>query len=161
MSEIVLSNRSKRRVRFSPHGEFYSLLKLAKGHLPVGLPAPVWRDAVHLRWGAIALLIPMLAVSVGLLCGFLIAPAATMNAPFGFKLLPGLVSGGFLWGSAFIRRRIKASTMSFVRASNFQICAHCGYSLKDLPESHQCPECGLRYQLPVLTNEWIAWESGS
>lgn len=39
---------------------------------------------------------------------------------------------------------------------NYEVCIVCGYSLKDLPEEHTCPECGYAFDKRRLSRLWKA-----
>ncbi len=41
--------------------------------------------------------------------------------------------------------------------AEFRICTECGFDLRTLPDSYQCPECGSAYDYEILKKQWKEW----
>ena len=67
-----------------------------------------------------------------------------------FLLAGSAVAGGWsIWSNRRLMKR--------VRAEGYAVCPVCGYNLRDLPDEHTCPECGLVYHLKVIERVWTDW----
>lgn len=51
---------------------------------------------------------------------------------------------------AYRRVRWKNKAVQF----HYELCPHCGYALKGLPQKHVCPECGKAYDLYQVKRDW-------
>lgn len=63
---------------------------------------------------------------------------------------------GVFWVVATIwlrKRRLRALAQSL----HFELCTECGYSLRGLPDPHQCPECGVGYTKDDARQRWQTW----
>ena len=54
--------------------------------------------------------------------------------------------------------RDRQSLLREVRAAGYRKCPTCGYLLAGLPDAGACPECGYRYEMGALREEWMRWE---
>ena len=89
-------------------------------------------------------------------------PGAPLVMPPLLSLIPGvlilcvlLLVGSVVAGALIFwsnRRLIKR-----VRAEGYGVCPVCGYTLRDLPDEHTCPECGLMYHLKAVELVWAEW----
>lgn len=39
----------------------------------------------------------------------------------------------------------------------YAVCYQCAYPLQGLPDGHQCPECGSKYELAKTRRRWQRW----
>jgi hypothetical protein len=72
-----------------------------------------------------------------------------------FCLVLTFVAGGFAvlrWVAREIRGVVRE-----VHDSQYCLCLACGYCLKGLPASHQCPECGTPYDIEEVRRKWAAY----
>lgn len=89
-------------------------------------------------------------------------PEAAFVVPPMLSLMPGvlilcvllLVGSAVAAGLIFWANR---RLMKRVRAEGYALCPVCGYALRDLPDEHTCPECGLMYHLSAVEQVWIDW----
>lgn len=44
-----------------------------------------------------------------------------------------------------------------LEVEHWHCCLACGYSLRGLPSTHACPECGSAYEFSKLETAWQAW----
>jgi len=58
-----------------------------------------------------------------------------------------------VYGLRFARGHFKRLLLK----NEWRICVACGYSLRGLPDRHQCPECGTEYEIETLAQQWHAW----
>ena len=65
--------------------------------------------------------------------------------------LGGTAAAIALWAVAGLRER---RFQRAVRALQCDVCLNCGYSLKGLPDSHRCPECGVAYDRKQVRSTW-------
>ena len=71
-----------------------------------------------------------------------------------------------LWGClmlffGYAPRRIDMRLRRQVLENRYRLCLHCGYSLRELPTQHHCPECGSEYTLSQVEHDWKEWYSES
>ncbi len=101
-----------------------------------------------------ALLYAIVWFAYGMFYFFFFTPA---NKVIGLILL--LLWGLSMWIFAYIPKRINARLHRKVLDHGYQICIHCGYSLRELPTQHRCPECGNEYTFMQLEHDWKKWYS--
>jgi hypothetical protein len=116
---------------------------------------PWWRpglaDVLRVLGWRWAILLPALAVGIGLPLWAMVRPARWLWIP-NAVLLVG-------WGKvviiawAIVASLVAWGVRNVVRARRDPFCIHCGYSLTGLPEQGQCPECGRGYR-PELIEEF-------
>jgi hypothetical protein len=97
---------------------------------------PAWRDVVRAVGWRAWLIVPAIALVVGMAVGLLLIPYPELLM-LGIKIL--VVEVGILIALiAYLFRRAIA-----LRSEPF--CIYCGYTLTGLPDRHTCPECGRPY----------------
>lgn len=110
-----------------------------------GMPLAIWRT--RRSWTLLVIV-----------CG--VANLLTSLATFGKFQRPALGAkalfiAGFLLGiigSMLAKRRVGRR----IREDGYQVCP-CGYSLKGLSQTGNCPECGREFDLEVLPVLWHRW----
>jgi hypothetical protein len=75
----------------------------------------------------------------------------------------GLLLGGFAWSWATVVRVARGANSHVVMPEREPRCSECGYSLRHIPASGLCPECGTQAAGPggLLTREGLAWQQVS
>ena len=135
----------------------YSLLYVMRDKCPPGLPAGFWHSVRRTRAVTVnAARVVMLfwVVILVLLC---VMPTRVLDAPLSFKLASTFVSLAAIlsarawlqWGKRRFCRRLAAA--------DYEICFHCGYDLRGLPDHHRCPECGGEYLKAKVVEDWKRW----
>jgi hypothetical protein len=51
-------------------------------------------------------------------------------------------------------RVAKRSFLTYLQRCDHLACTECGYNLRGLPEKHECPECGVRFDLTKVRQTW-------
>jgi len=85
----------------------------------------------------------------------------------GLTLVPLVLlvaSGDSFWvvvtptGLLVLAHLSKLALARYARSSSIEggeRCLECGYPLRGLPRSHQCPECGIAYDLDTVRHTWL------
>lgn len=158
--ESSRANISSRRAERIGTRYGWQVWYIALDRVPPGVPEAFWRSMGPLKLllrGTLILLALTLTVciartAVGLKgLGFL-GPDFDIAAIGGIGAMYAIISG---FGS---RRAIKEYSRLGNRHDH-KICLQCGYILEELPDRHQCPECGLEYDLPHTQETWRKWFS--
>jgi predicted RNA-binding Zn-ribbon protein involved in translation (DUF1610 family) len=59
-----------------------------------------------------------------------------------------------IYGLIFVRWVYAKRLNKELQKMNYEVCIVCGYSLKDLPAAHTCPECGYAFEKERLARQW-------
>ena len=113
------------------------------GPCPPSIPKPFWRSV---GWARLYVYVPFVAIVVDLLL---------FRSAWALFVLPLVLMGAlaFLTLPYIVFRRFTAR----LAAHDYLLCLSCGYWLKDLPEDHNCPECGAPYRTEALRRAWRYW----
>ena len=70
-------------------------------------------------------------------------------------LVAGMLAGS-LGAYLYLGRHVKRLRRRVIEHDR-RVCLRCGYALKGLPDKHDCPECGTRYDIKATRDVWAAW----
>jgi hypothetical protein len=96
-----------------------------------------------ISWGVLLVFWALQAVGV-----YLVSNPIYISGPFWFVYIVQLLVVGNKAKIAFAREVLEHEGM---------VCFDCGYSLKNLPDKHICPECGAAYEKSALQARWLEW----
>ncbi len=110
-----------------------------------GMPLVIWR--AKRPWLALAVVCGIASFLTNFaIIGTFHRPALGAKALFIAGFLIGII------GSMLAKRRVGRR----IREDGYQVCP-CGYSLKGLSQTGNCPECGREFDLEVLPVLWHRW----
>lgn len=143
----------------TPADRLFPLVRLAFAGPPDGVPVLFWRRIGRLRRIAQLVALSGWGIAGCLLVGMIIAPVRTINVPCFVKLIPLTHVTLSMFVHRWIARASLESFREYLTEEAYQVCPACGYSLRGLPDSHDCPECSSAYDRKEVEDHWKAWSS--
>jgi hypothetical protein len=128
---------------------------------PEGVPNAYWKGIARMRTAIAFFLFTTWTVWVSLGVATVISPTWVISAPDGALLLLVAGSVAVVCVCRGACRRSSDRFCAAVSRSSCQLCLNCGYSLRGLPKSHICPECGVGYDIESVRRKWERWLSAS
>lgn len=66
----------------------------------------------------------------------------------------GAVGGVVIVVNGILSRRWLRGICRQLRKNQCRFCVECGYNLADSPDSGNCPECGVAYEIEAVREKW-------
>jgi predicted RNA-binding Zn-ribbon protein involved in translation (DUF1610 family) len=131
---------------------------------PCDMPMAYWRRAQPYRWALAASCVVVAVLGAfSLYFVFVLAwygwgagNARIAAAPIRPSWFPPIVAVAVLTMEV-LKRSLRRRYRRFVVTRNGSACTNCGYDLTGLPAEHLCPECGERYNIQHVRQQWDDW----
>lgn len=95
---------------------------------------------------------------IALLTIFAIAVVACITMPLVEKLIVRnhlyWVAGVIFFVVSFLFFLVREQSTKLLKMANYCLCLHCNYKLPDDQACGRCPECGVKYELSNVRDEW-------
>lgn len=95
------------------------------------------------------------AHGVALLCALLLFPAFLLGGWRAMFVLQAFMAFVYAMHLLLALREVRRVRRG-IQESDGQLCLQCGYNLPDSPNSGNCPECGVMYDIEAVRDKWRA-----